>query len=472
MVLKFNADSLSADENDVFYFDQVDNEMLSETELGELISVHSRSVVKRFNKLMRYYLGRHDILKKRNKSKGKPDNRIVINFAKEIVDNEVGYFAGTPVKFDYDENGNKNSEIDKRIADFVNINMLSDTVAELSKQVDIFGRSNVLLYQDEEANTLVNTIDPRQSFVVYDTSINKNKVFGVYYNQLKRNGLIRGVLYTKEKMFEFEGNLNGAITLGDVKDNVFQDVPIIEFYASTERQGIFEQVISLIDSVDQAFSNKNNDIDYFANTIMKIVNASIDQKGVEDMIDKRLLNVKSVNSESGGVDIDFLNKPDADNIQEHFLERAIDFIYSKSNSANFNDEVFGNASGTALEFKLQSMSNAAGMKERKFKTSLQQVFKLAFTVGATLPYNPGAEKNVNMTFKRTVPHNVQDEANTAKTLLDVTDQRTALSALSIVDDPDAVIEAKKQDQDVKAKSMMDMVQQNETSDNATSDNKE
>ncbi|QIL50101.1 phage portal protein [Weissella coleopterorum] len=469
MALKFNADNLSADENDVFYFDQTDNEILSNEELGELISVHSRKIVKRFNKLMRYYLGRHDILNKPNKSKGKPDNRIVVNFAKEIVDNEVGYFAGTPVKFDYDENGIQNKEIDKKIADFVNMNMLSDTVAELAKHVDIFGRSNLLLYQDENANTLVNTIDPRQSFVVYDTSINKNMVFGIYYNQLKRNGSVSGVLYTKTKSIDFGGDISGNITFGDEKDNVFQDIPLIEFYASTERQGLFEQVISLIDSVEQAFSNKNNDIDYFANTIMKVINASIDQKNVEAMIDKRLLNIPSVSSENGNVDIDFLNKPDADNIQEHFLERAIDFIYSKANSANFNDEVFGNASGTALEFKLQSMSNAAGMKERKFKTSLQQVFKLGFQVGASLPHNPGAEKYVNMTFKRTVPHNVQDEANTAKTLLEVTDERTALSALSIVDDPDAVMEAKKQDQKVKTKGMLDMVQQNETSDNAVSD---
>lgn len=464
MVLKFNADKLSADENDVFYFDQLNDEILSETELGELISVHSRKVVKRFDKLMRYYLGRHNILNKKNKTKGKPDNRIIINFAKEMVDNEVGYFAGTPVKFDYDENGVSNEEIDNRIADFVNLNMLSDTVAELAKQVDIFGRSNVLVYQDEDANTLVNTIDPRQSFVVYDTSINKNKIFGVYYNQLKRNGSIRGVLYTSSQYFEFEGDINGNITLGEAFENIFQDVPLIEFYASNERQGLFEQVISLIDSVEQAFSNKNNDIDYFANTIMKVINAKVDQKNVEDMIDKRLLNIPNVSSENGTVDIDFLNKPDADNIQEHFLERAIDFIYSKANSANFNDEVFGNASGTALEFKLQSMSNAAGMKERKFKTSLQKIFKLAFEVGATLPYNPGAEKNVTMTFKRTVPHNVQDEANTAKVLLEVTDERTALSALSIVDDPDAVIEAKKQDQSIKAQSMMDIVKQDETSD--------
>src|SRR5699024_2198508 len=90
---------------------------------------------------------------------GKPDNRLVINFAKELVDNEVGFFAGTPVKFDYDDNGQENQELDQRIADFVAINDLTDSIVELAKQVDIFGRSYTLLYQDEDSNTRVAPID-------------------------------------------------------------------------------------------------------------------------------------------------------------------------------------------------------------------------------------------------------------------------------------------------------------------------
>ncbi|QEA57818.1 phage portal protein [Weissella hellenica] len=103
-------------------------------------------------------------------------------------------------------------------------------------------------------------------------------------------------------------------------------------------------------------------------------------------------NVSSVDSDRP-VDIDFINKSDADLIQEHFLDRAIDTIYTKSNVANFNDDVFGNASGTTLEFKLQSMSNTANMKERKFK--------LAFAIGATLPLDMTGElaKNFKVTFK-------------------------------------------------------------------------
>ncbi|MFR4251877.1 MAG: hypothetical protein ACLT1C_00015 [Weissella confusa] len=35
----------------------------------------------------------------------------------------------------------------------------------------------------------------------------------------------------------------------EVMDNQFMNVPMVEFYASTERQGLFEQVMSLIDAL-------------------------------------------------------------------------------------------------------------------------------------------------------------------------------------------------------------------------------
>src|SRR5699024_1870250 len=130
-----------------------------ETHVNELISIHANRLNNRYNRIMHYYLGKHSIIRKLAKAKGKPDHRLVINFAKELVDNEVGFFAGTPVKFDYDDNGNGNNELDQRIADFVAINDLTDTIAEFAKQVDIFGRSYTLLYQDEDSNTRVAPID-------------------------------------------------------------------------------------------------------------------------------------------------------------------------------------------------------------------------------------------------------------------------------------------------------------------------
>jgi len=52
----------------------------------------------RYRHLREMYEGNHPILHVPDKPKWKPDNRIVVNFAKYIVDTLNGYFLGIPVK--------------------------------------------------------------------------------------------------------------------------------------------------------------------------------------------------------------------------------------------------------------------------------------------------------------------------------------------------------------------------------------
>lgn len=44
--------------------------------------------------------------------------------------------------------------------------------------------------------------------------------------------------------------------------------------------------------------------------------------------------------------------------------------------ANISDESFGNASGISLKYKLQSMSNLAQTKERKFRAGMNKRYKM------------------------------------------------------------------------------------------------
>ena len=103
-------------------------------------------------------------------------------------------------------------------------------------------------------------------------------------------------------------------------------------------------------------------------------------------------------------------------------------------TANINDESFGNASGVALEFKLQPMKNLAAMKERKFKSGMNQRFKMVFA----LPTNIEASKkdewfNLSYQFTRNIPRNIKDEAEIAAKLQGVVSKETQLDVLSFVE---------------------------------------
>src|SRR5690625_1349771 len=84
--------------------------------------------IPRYTDLMDMYKGDHEIKHMDEKEMGKPDNRLVVNFAKYIVDTLNGYFVGNPVKTIHDN---------KKVADAMKLiaksNSQNDNKAELSK---------------------------------------------------------------------------------------------------------------------------------------------------------------------------------------------------------------------------------------------------------------------------------------------------------------------------------------------------
>ena len=74
-----------------------DTEMTLEL-LREFLAEHKKEVDRRYKKLRAAYESDHDILHQPAKPAYKPDNRIVVNFPKYIVDTMNGFFLGNPIK--------------------------------------------------------------------------------------------------------------------------------------------------------------------------------------------------------------------------------------------------------------------------------------------------------------------------------------------------------------------------------------
>ena len=120
------------------------------TELQEFLDLHRKEVKNRFAKLKAAYESDHDILHEDKKPAYKPDNRIVVNFPKYIVDTINGFFIGNPIKITAE---------DTAVAEYVEYldqyNDQDDNNAELSKLCDIFGRGFEVYYTDEEAELCI-----------------------------------------------------------------------------------------------------------------------------------------------------------------------------------------------------------------------------------------------------------------------------------------------------------------------------
>lgn len=386
----------------------------------------------RYNRLKNLYESKAPILDREDKAEYKPDNRLVVNYAKYIVDTFNGYFIGIPIKVSHDDAG-----VNEKVDEFLKRNDMDDNQAELSKITSIYGHGFELLYQNEESETCSTYNNPLDMFIVYDDTIAQKPLFAVRYQ--KTDDGIKGQLFTSDSEIAIAEGKDGLI-LSDEKTHYYGDVPVIEYIENEERQSIFESVESLINAYDKALSEKANDVDYFADAYMKMLGMELDETTLQNIRDNRIINLYGAENVEKLI-VDFMEKPNGDASQEHLLDRLERLIYQISMVANINDESFGNATGVALEFKLQPMKNLAAMKERKFTSGMNRRFKMLFNIPLVIESSKKDEwRNLNYQFTRNIPRNIADEADTASKLQGVVSKETQLSVLSIVDNPKQEIE--------------------------------
>ena len=390
--------------------------------LSKFIQLHQQ-VIERYDYLFNMYINEPEIFGAPRKAEFKPDNRLAVAFPKYMVDTFGGYFNGIPIKKTHENDGYLDS-----ITQFDNANDMEDEESELFKLACIYGHSFEYIYQTEQTETKSIYVSPKEMFIVYDNSIEQRPLFAVYYGREKDKTV--GVLIEADKISDFKSN-NAGFELSNVRPNAYGQIPVVEFMLNDERQGLFEPVISLINSYNKVMSEKANDVDYFADAYMKILGAELDEKSIERIKDNRIINLHGFDSSK--IVVDFMDKPDSDSQTEHLLDRAERLIYTTSMVANISDENFGNSSGTALAYKLQAMANLALSVQRKFQSSLNRRYELFSLLRTNVPENMKDEwRNIEYKFTRNEPKNILEEAQTAAQLMGITSQETALSVLSVV----------------------------------------
>lgn len=415
----------------MFRYDR-DTELTGEA-LKEFIALHEVDKL-RYQELLNQYLSRPPIVDRPAKEEDwKPDNRLVANYGKYIVDTFNGFFNGIPMRASH-----KEDNLNEVIQDFWNRNSIDNVMNELAKTTSIYGRGYLFLYQDENAETNVAYNDPFDMFVIYSDEIRPSSLYGIRY-VVDEDGY-KGQLFTDTEAYNFtlEGD---KLSLGDSHSLFYGRIPIIEFIENEERQSLIEPVESLINAYNDALSGKLDDIDYFADAYLSILGALLDDESIKHLKDNRIINMAGDGAEK--ITVEFLDKPDADQTQENFLDRTERLIYQLSQVANINDTTFStqSMSGVALEFKLQPMKNLALNKERKFEQGIQTMLQMLFNVDTSIPQSQKQEyMNVGYDWSRNLPANNEAEAKVVRELEGVVSHRKQLEMLSAVPDAQAELE--------------------------------
>lgn len=420
-------------------------------DLLSLVDYHRQNVRPHYVKAQKYYKGDHQILHLRSKASYKPDNRLVINFPKKIVNSFNGFFIGTPVKID-----SKEDTVDKFVDQWKNINNFEDISSEVAKMSSMYGHAFFYVYQDETGQPCVVQASPLNTFVIYDDSLAHRPMYGVQYRyDWQRRLIITLIDKTVQRTLTVNQTSGSFLDQIAAIANPYPIIPIIEADENAERMALCDDIISIIDGIDKVMSEKSNDVDYFADAYLKIINASVSDEARKEMRDNRVIN--AIGEDASSAQVDFMAKPDADGTQEHLIDRLVDYIYQIAEVTNINDQAFaGNPSGVSLKLKYQPMSDMAKTKSAKFKTALRQVFQCVFAV-SKVPDD--SWQQLEFTFTQAIPENTLEEAQVFNYIFGKVSDKTAFSRLSFIKDPEKEIEQIKAERGEDQQLTADIVKQ-------------
>ena len=224
-----------------------------------------------------------------------------------------GFFIGIPIKT------TNTDEVVSNYIDFLDqYNDQDDNNAELSKICSIYGKGYEMYYNDTEGNIGITYLTPLEAFFIYDDSILERPLYFVRY-YLDADNVERGSWSDGSIVQHFvqDGSYRWD---GEAKEHRFEGVPATEFIENDERVGIFEGAMPMIDAYNKALSEKANDVDYFADAYLKVLGQRLEKEDVQHIRDDRVINF---DGDVNGVEVDFLQKPNGDETQEHLLDLSL-----------------------------------------------------------------------------------------------------------------------------------------------------
>ncbi|KZK05441.1 phage portal protein [Lactococcus cremoris] len=379
--------------------------------LNYCISQHL-STIGRLDKLSDYYDGEQDILKRTKDNDAIPNNKVVINHAKYVTDMNVGFMVGNPVAY------TSSDDIQSILDAYTKVDIVSHDT-ELEKDLSVFGIGYELIYLNEDKQigktfADIKCIDPRGIFLVTDDTIDANPLFAVHYQKVYNlQGAIDHYLvkyYNDNWVITYRA---ASIGFGDYQlikalPHYFKAVPVIEYRNNEERQGDFEQAISLIDAYNLLQSDRLNDKEAFVDAILFIRGFTLKDGDGARLAKEKIMQTSF---KPGEVDASYLTKQMDENSVAVLRDALLEDIHKVTYVPNMNDKNFsGNVSGEAMKYKLFGLLQLMSVKERYMIKGLRQRLIL-FANYLEISNNNVDIDGIKINLKPNLPINTTDIIN-------------------------------------------------------------
>lgn len=407
----------------MFFLDK--NTELSVETLTKFINVFVTVELPRLIKLKDYYDGKQAIMQKYNEDSSKPCNKIVVNYCSGIVDNFNGYLTGIPVTY-------KSTDDISDLRGVLRDNNYITEDSQFLKNALIFGKAYEIMYLNEDGNIRFNVLDTRQGFPVYSDDLDKKLIYFVRFYPKDTIDTLKGYyveVYDKDTVKKYtmsDGYSN--IQFVDEEQHYFRAVPLSVFSLNADETSAYEKIMSMQDAYNKLLSSAEDDFEAFCDAYMVISGMTIDEEELIKMKTNRVLLVE----EAGNVS--YLTKDVNTTALDSMLDELNGKIHRISNSPDFGDENFANASGISLKYKLIGFENTASAIATRFIKALNDRIRMIFQI--LYIKNSAAWRDVDIIVSRNLPIDIAEIVDTVTSLRGIVSDKTLIAQIPFITDVD------------------------------------
>lgn len=368
--------------------------------------------------LWSYYKGRQPILNRVKEVRPEITNKIVENRANEIVSFKSGYLMGEPLQYVSRGNAENIADTINQLNEFVFAEEKPAKDKELADWFHICGTSfrmvlpDEMAGEDDESPFEIYTLDPRNTFVVYNNGLGNKPILGVKY-VVDENGVVHYSCYSDHEYFEI---VESKVVSYDT--HILGEIPIIEYPLNMARIGAFELVIPLLDAINLTDSNRLDGVEQFIQALMLFHNVDISSKDFDELRERGAIKFKDIDPQLKA-EINYLvsnlNQGETQTLVDHMYQTVLTICGMPNRNGGSSTSDTGSA--VIMRDGWSAAEARAKDSELMFKKSERIFLKVVLNICRTLADMDLKVCNVEIRFTRRNYENILQKAQVLDLML-------------------------------------------------------
>lgn len=368
--------------------------------------------------LWSYYKGRQPILNRVKEVRPEITNKIVENRANEIVSFKSGYLMGEPLQYVSRGNAENIADAINQLNEFVFAEEKPAKDKELADWFHICGTSfrmvlpDEMAGEDDESPFEIYTLDPRNTFVVYNNGLGNKPILGVKY-VVDENGVVHYSCYSNHEYFEI---VESKVVSYDT--HILGEIPIIEYPLNMARIGAFELVIPLLDAINLTDSNRLDGVEQFIQALMLFHNVDISSEDFDELRERGAIKFKDIDPQLKA-EINYLvsnlNQGETQTLVDHMYQTVLTICGMPNRNGGSSTSDTGSA--VIMRDGWSAAEARAKDSELMFKKSERIFLKVVLNICRTLADMDLKVCNVEIRFTRRNYENILQKAQVLDLML-------------------------------------------------------